>query len=104
MSVIPLFVLGVIIAALFACFAVLVTRWDPDDEALSDRNAIVNGFRSPEKALLDGFRRLRGSAQGFRGDEPRRRITRRVRTRNGLSVALGQLFAAAETGRSPRAR
>ncbi|MCL2713366.1 MAG: hypothetical protein FWD68_01905 [Alphaproteobacteria bacterium] len=104
MSIFPLFVFGVIIAALFACFAVLATRSDGDEGVLSGQNAIGKTFRIPQKALLDGIGRLHCRAQGGNGCEPKRRITRRVRTRNGLSVALGQLFAAAETGRNSRAR
>jgi len=91
MSIIPLFVMGVISAALMACIVLFVMRRNLADEPLPEHDAIVKPF-------------LIRAAQRLNGSEPKRRLTRRVRTRNGLSVALGHLFAELETTRSSRAR
>jgi len=91
MSIIPLFVIGAISVTLFACIGLIVMRRNLPDEPLPDREAIV------KPSLIC-------AAQTPDGSEPKRRLTRRVRTRNGLSVALGQLFAEVETARSSKAR
>ncbi|MDR2709823.1 MAG: LemA family protein [Burkholderiales bacterium] len=105
-----IFVLAIIVIALFAWYAVIVKHRNQVDEALSDIDVqlaqrhelipnvleIAKRFLSHERELMDNITRLRGAVQGKLSNADPKTIAEKFNAENQLSAGLARLFAVAE--------